>query len=136
MLLKSKDDIVPQVAELDELLRMPLARHIHTNVFRERNMVLSGARAEKEAAYQIDFAWKDHKNWVLIHDLRLVHNSRVAQIDHLLFVPTWEFYVVETKSIQTVLSVGAKPVEFCAKGSLARNAKSDRTKRPSYSSSP
>ncbi|HEY3854284.1 MAG TPA: nuclease-related domain-containing protein [Verrucomicrobiae bacterium] len=105
MLLKSKDDIAPQMAELEDLLQAPLPSHTRAKVLREKNMVRAGAKAEKEAAYQIDFALKEHKNWVVIHDLRLEHNGRVAQIDHLLFVPTWDFYVVETKSIQTVLSV-------------------------------
>lgn len=106
MLLKSKDDIGPQLAELDELLGLRVSATQREAIERERAMAQAGQRAEREAAFQIDFRLKDHKSWMVIHDLRLEHNGRPAQIDHLIFHPvTWDFYVVETKGIHTKLKI-------------------------------
>ncbi len=67
-------------------------------------MVRSGIKGEEEAAYHINFALKDSKTWVAIHDLRLKCNGRVAQMDHLLIDRFLELYVIESKG----LSLGTK----------------------------
>jgi hypothetical protein len=41
--------------------------------------------------------YKDSKNWVIIHDLRIEYGGLVAQIDHLLINRFLDFYVLETK---------------------------------------
>lgn len=105
MLLKSKDDIGPQLEKLDELLRLHLSQKQRTAIEGEKARLQSGARAEKDAAFEIDFRLKDRPNWGVIHDLRLEHNGRTAQIDHLIFYPSWDFYVVETKGIHTKLKI-------------------------------
>ena len=43
-----------------------------------------GIKGQKEFAYLIDFDLAKSKRMVVIHDLRLEINGRVAQIDHLL----------------------------------------------------
>jgi hypothetical protein len=105
MLLKSKDDIAGRQAELTELLKLRISASQRTAIVRERALLHAGFRAEKDAAFEIDFRIKDHKYWTIIHDLRLEHKGRVAQIDHLIFHPNWEFYVVETKGIHTKLDI-------------------------------
>ncbi len=105
MLLKSKDDIAPQLAQLDELLRLPLTSTQRTAIEREKAILRVGSSGERDAAFQIDFRLKDHADWVVIHDLRLEHRDRVAQIDHLIFHPNWEFYVLETKGIRTKMKI-------------------------------
>jgi hypothetical protein len=105
MLIKSKDEIAPQLTEFNELLRLKLTTSQRAAIEREIAIMQAGFRAERDAAYQIDFRLKDHKEWVVIHDLRLEHNGRVAQIDHLILHPNWEFYVVETKGIRTKLKI-------------------------------
>jgi Nuclease-related domain len=105
MLLKAKDDIAPQIGQLEELLNRRLSVTQRTAIEQERVRLQNGARAERDAAFEIDFRLKDHRKWVVIHDLRLEHKGRVAQIDHLIFHPTWEFYVLETKGIRSKLKV-------------------------------
>jgi hypothetical protein len=105
MVLKPKDDIAPQLVELEKLLRLRLSNRRLEEIRREIGWMKAGDRAEREAAFEIDFRLKDHKDWMIIHDLRLEHKDRVAQIDHLVFFPTWEFYVVETKGIHTKVKI-------------------------------
>jgi hypothetical protein len=106
MLLKSKDDTAPLLLQLDDLLELPISEIQRKEIIREKKTIESGARAERDAAFEIDFRLKDHADWAIIHDLRLDHKGRVAQIDHLLLHPTnWEFYVVETKGIRTKVKV-------------------------------
>src|SRR5436190_13679058 len=97
MVLKSKDDITPQVNQLEELLRLRLSARQVAMIEQEIALVKAGFRAESKAAFEIDFRLKSHKDWVIIHDLRIEYKGRVAQIDHLVFFPTWEF----TKGIHT-----------------------------------
>jgi Nuclease-related domain len=60
-------------------------------------MMRAGAKGEKDTAYHIDFGWKDGKNSAVIHDLRIEHNGRVAQIDHLIIMRTLDIHVIESK---------------------------------------
>jgi Nuclease-related domain len=105
MLLKWKEDIGPQLAKLDELLRLRLSPKQRAAIERESKLLLAGARAEREAAFQINFRLKDSKKWMVIHDLRLGHKGRTAQIDHLIIYPGWDFYVVETKGIHAQVRI-------------------------------
>ena len=45
------------------------------------------------------------KNWAVIHDLRLEHNGRVAQIDHLLIGRFFDVFVIESKNLKTAVRV-------------------------------
>jgi hypothetical protein len=68
---------------------------------RDLALTLAGMDGEKEAAYYIDFHLKDSRNWMVIHDLRLEWDGRVAQIDHLIINRMLEMYVVESKNLKT-----------------------------------
>ncbi len=57
-----------------------------------------GAKAEADAAYQLDFDLRDSKHWAVIHDLRIDLDGRVAQIDHLVISRMLEVFVCESKS--------------------------------------
>ena len=108
MVIKSKDDITPALAALEGLLALKtLARKQREFIEEERDNMLVGARGEKDAAYQIDFMLKDSKNWAIIHDLRLEHNGRVAQIDQLLIGRFFDIFVIESKNVKTALRVHA-----------------------------
>jgi Nuclease-related domain/GYF domain 2 len=73
----------------------------------ELDNLRSGERGEKEAAYHIDFQLKDAKNYAIIHDLRLEHNGRVAQIDHLIIGRYLDFIVVESKNFSTSIRMAS-----------------------------
>jgi len=57
----------------------------------------SGMKGEAEAAYEMNFHFGASKNWMLIHDLRIECEGRVAQIDHLILNRFMEIYVCESK---------------------------------------
>ncbi len=65
----------------------------------------AGLKGEAESAYLIDFDFAQSKNWVVIHDLRLEHAGRVAQIDHLLINRWLDFYVLESKHFHAGLKI-------------------------------
>jgi hypothetical protein len=64
----------------------------------ELKIVRSGLKGEKTSAYFIDFNFGDSKNWAVLHDLRIEHDGKVAQVDHLLINRLMEVYVLESKN--------------------------------------
>ncbi|HEY9721336.1 MAG TPA: nuclease-related domain-containing protein [Oscillatoriaceae cyanobacterium] len=72
---------------------------------RELNILRAGIKGEKDSAYLIDFDYAQSKNWVVIHDLRLELNDRVAQVDHLLINRFLEAYVLETKHFHAGIKI-------------------------------
>lgn len=65
----------------------------------------AGLKGEAESAYLIDFEFANSSNWAVLHDLRLEHNGRVAQIDHLLINRFMDVYVLETKHFHAGLKI-------------------------------
>jgi Nuclease-related domain len=57
-----------------------------------------GLQGERESAHYLDSHFKDSANHSLIHDLRLVVDDEVAQIDHLVFARAGLIYLIETKN--------------------------------------
>jgi len=108
MLIKSADDRGEDVQALQSLLERPgIAPQQAERIDREIRKIRAGAKAEAEAAYDIDFHYKDSKNWALIHDLRIEFQGRVAQIDHLLINRVMDFWVCESKSFSQGVSMNA-----------------------------
>ncbi|MBL8256707.1 MAG: NERD domain-containing protein [Pseudoxanthomonas mexicana] len=96
MLIKKADDKQDLLAELERQGSEPgvKAKHAREDFHRMR----AGIKGEQESAYHIDFHYGDtNRNWFVLHDLRLEHAGRVAQIDHLLVNRFMEFYVLESK---------------------------------------
>lgn len=95
MLIKTPDDQTPLLALLEAQAAGsgPDAKRAAIEL-RNRK---AGVRAERESAYLIDHDFAESKNWAVIHDLRLEHGQRVAQIDHLLINRWLQVYVLETK---------------------------------------
>lgn len=65
----------------------------------------AGLKGEAESAYLIDFEFAKSPNWAVLHDLRLEHGGRVAQIDHLLINRWMDMYVLETKHFHAGLKI-------------------------------
>jgi Nuclease-related domain len=102
MILKHKDDSAPQISKLERLLTLPqLTKSQRDDLHDELAAIRAGAAGEKEAAYHIDFGWKDGRNSVVIHDMRIEHQGRVAQIDHLILMRTLDCHVLETKGFSS-----------------------------------
>jgi hypothetical protein len=96
MLIKKADDHSEELAELERLTKTGRGdAAIHAK--KELAIRRAGVKGESESAYLIDFHFGSSVNWVVIHDLRIEYDSRVAQIDHLLINRWMECYVLETK---------------------------------------
>jgi hypothetical protein len=98
MLIKSKDGRLEDIQELNRLLSLKITAKQRFSVERELKCLVSGERNEQNSAYYLDFSYKDSLNWALIHDLRIEHRGRVAQIDHLLINRFLDVYVLESKN--------------------------------------
>lgn len=59
--------------------------------------IKAGIKSERDAAYLMKIHYGSHPNWMVLHDLRIEHNSLVAQIDHLIINHRLEMWVCESK---------------------------------------
>ena len=106
MLIKQKDSLQPTLDVLERFLALKnLSEKQRERLEEELSNIRVGARGEKEAAYHIDFTLKDTRNWAVIHDLRLEHNGRTAQVDHLVIGRMFDVFVIESKNVKTGLRV-------------------------------
>ncbi len=107
MIIKKRDSKEADIKELTSLLSLPLPDNKRFLIERELRFIKSGDKGEKDSAYFIDFDYGPSKRWAVIHDLRLEHRDRVAQIDHLLINKFLDVYILETKNF----SYGVKIAE-------------------------
>lgn len=99
MLLKTADDKSGEIQALEALLgRSDLDGRQRRAIQDEIWAMRLGAKAEADAAYQLDFDLRDSRHWAVIHDLRIDLDGRVAQIDHLVISRMLEVFVCESKS--------------------------------------
>ena len=98
MIIKESDKREHDLAELNSLLMLPyISQDQRKQIEREIRNIQSGLKGEQEAAYQINFHYKNNANWAILHDLRFEFNGDAAQIDHLMINRFFEIYVCESK---------------------------------------
>jgi len=107
MIIKKRDSKQAEIDELTTLLSVPLPENKKFLIERELRFIKSGDQGEKDAAYFIDFHFASSKRWAIIHDLRLEHRDKVAQIDHLLINRFFDIYVLESKNFFYGLKITA-----------------------------
>lgn len=107
MIIKKRESKEADIKELTSLLFLPLPDNKRFLIERELRFVKSGDKGEKDSVYFIDFTYGPSERWAVIHDLRLEHRDRVAQIDHLLINRYLDVYILETKNF----SYGVKITE-------------------------
>jgi hypothetical protein len=106
MILKDTDTKDPQLTELEAHLAAPgIPTATKQHIERELKFLRAGIKGERESAYDIDFYSGASKNRIVIHDLRIEHKGRVAQIDHLILNRLLEVYVLETKHFSEGVSI-------------------------------
>lgn len=106
MLIKSADDKSQRIALLESLLQAPqLSGEQKAWLQHEVKNVRSGVQGERDAAHYIDNHFADAPNHAVIHDLRVVHEGEVAQIDHLVISRGFVFYLLETKNFSGNLQI-------------------------------
>ncbi|MDD5435227.1 MAG: nuclease-related domain-containing protein [Nitrospira sp.] len=98
MILKHKEQRTQDIHELNRLLTLNLSAKQRFLVEKEMKCLLSGDSGERNSAYHIDFFYKNLKDWMVIHDLRIEHRGLVAQIDHLLINRSLMAFVIESKN--------------------------------------
>lgn len=98
MKIKDGKGAVDDLESLRALLEQTgLTAKTRAAIEQEIRTIRAGERGEREAAYEIDFHHGPSRNWAVIHDLRIEHEGRVAQIDHLLIGRFLDLWVCETK---------------------------------------
>jgi hypothetical protein len=107
MLIKQADDRTSDIETLKSLLNHPAATaDIKRKIEQEIRNISAGAKGEQDAAYEINFHYgESSKNWAVIHDLRLEHEGRVAQIDHLLINRFLDAWVCESKRFSEGIAI-------------------------------
>jgi len=99
------DSLRTRKLELEILRSKSLPPEKSYLVEQEWKSLISGEKGEKNTAYLLDFFLDDKKNWMLIHDLRIEHEGKVAQIDHLIITRALDLFVLETKAYGDTLQI-------------------------------
>lgn len=106
MLLKHIDDKTPQIKTLENLLEKSTSTAQQKLIEIDLKKIKSGDTAEKENAYYLNFELEKNKNLILLHDIRIEHDRRTAQFDHIL-ISRFGIELLETKSSQGTMSINA-----------------------------
>ncbi len=106
MLIKSADDKTKRLALLEDLQKSNRLDKKQKDWLREElSRLKKGIQGERDAAFYIESYFRDSENTAIIHDLRLVVNGDVAQIDHLLLNRVGYFYLLETKNYNANVNI-------------------------------
>lgn len=108
MLIKHADDKSKRLAFLQELQNSPNLTKtqkdwLHDELWRLRQ----GIKGEKDAAYYINADYRDDPDCAVLHDLRIVEEGEVAQIDHLLVGRNF-MILLETKNFTGNVRINAQ----------------------------
>lgn len=104
MIIKTADNKSAQIQQLETLIAVASGDQ-KNKIAQELRNLQAGIKGEQEAAYLIDFDFAKSQNTLVIHDLRLEIDGRVAQIDHLLINRTLNVFVLETKHFHAGLKI-------------------------------
>lgn len=104
MIIKPYQDNEASIEVLEGLLPHANAKQRQA-IENEIRFIRAGDKAEKEAAYYIDFHFKPSKAALVLHGLRLEIDDRVAQIDHLVINRFLNVFVYESKSFGAGLKI-------------------------------
>lgn len=104
MIFKKIDDKSKQIESLEDLLLISKSEAQKKLIASDLKKVKSGYEAEKENAYYLDFELEKSKNLILIHDIRLEHDGRAAQFDHIL-ISRFGIELLETKSSKGIMTI-------------------------------
>ena len=106
MLIKKADDKSNRIALLEGwLMSTRLSQKQKEWFYTELASMRKGIQGESDAAFYIDSYYRDSENYAVIHDLRLIVNGDVAQIDHLMINRLGHFYLLETKNYNANINI-------------------------------
>ncbi len=105
MLIKAADDKSKRLDLLEALQFSPVLEKWHKEkLSKELKDLKIGLKGEAEAAYYINAHYADDPNFAVLHDLRIVVDGEVAQIDHLLLGRVC-VYLLETKNFKGDIAI-------------------------------
>ena len=106
MLIKKADDRSGRLTLLADLQQSTLLSADQRRWLKDEWLrTQRGMQGERDAAHYIDTHYKDSELHAVIHDLRLVVDDEVAQIDHLIVNRMLHFYLFETKCFNGELEI-------------------------------
>ncbi len=104
MIFKNIDDKSKQIQTLEDLLSRSKNEAQKRLIETDLKKVKSGYEAEKENAYYLNFEFDKSKNVILLHDIRLDHDGRTAQFDHIL-ISRFGIELLESKSSKGTMTI-------------------------------
>lgn len=100
MIIKQIDSKQEDLEILQQLRQRPdLSPQTQRKIEQRIRLLCAGIKGEEESAYLMQFHFGNHPDWVIINDLRLQFQNKVAQIDHLLINRHLQIFVCESKRI-------------------------------------
>lgn len=100
MIIKQIDSKQEDLEILQQLQQRPnLSPQTQRKIEQRIRLLCAGIKGEEESAYLMQFHFGNHPDWVIINDLRLQFQNKVAQIDHLLINRHLQIFVCESKRI-------------------------------------
>ena len=104
MIFKNIDDKSKQIETLEDLLSRSTSTAQKKFIDTDLKKLKSGIEAEEENAYYLNFEFEKSKHLILLHDIRLEHDGRTAQFDHLL-ISRFGIELLETKSSKGEMTI-------------------------------
>jgi hypothetical protein len=106
--IKAADDKQPLISAMEALLARPdVDDSMRARIDQQIRMESAGWKAERDAAYEIEFHFGHSANHATIHDLRLELDGHVAQIDHVVINRLLQVWVCESKSYNSGATINA-----------------------------
>jgi len=103
MVYKNIDSKEEDIKILRELLEESSSEQQKYLIKKELKKLENGYKSEKDNAYYLNFNY-DKDYYILLHDIRIEHNDKVAQIDHIL-ITIKEIVILESKSFKGILTI-------------------------------
>jgi len=104
MVWKDIDSKSAELNTLKKLLRDSNSEKQKQLIKRDLTALENGDESEKENAYYLNFYFDDRKRSILLHDIRIEHNGKTAQFDHILIAPIG-ITLLESKSFKGKLTI-------------------------------
>jgi len=104
MIFKEFDSKQEILTTLKNLLKESNSEKQKTLISQDLILLTNGIESEKQNAYYIDFYLADNKNLIALHDIRIEHKGRTAQIDHMI-INRVGIELLESKSFKGTLTI-------------------------------
>ena len=95
MIIKSVD-YQKRIEQINQVFELSVIKNDKKKCLSLRN-IRSGLYAEKDMAYKLDIAFGNHKDVIVLNDIKIEFNGLTAQIDHLVLT-CYSAYFIETKN--------------------------------------